>query len=176
VHTAGRQVESHPTGLRMQLDDNAFVVLEIGDRTALDDRHASCDCRIVAAEIRRAGQIIDLTLGGNTGAADVSDRNARDFELVLFLVPAVVKRSVTPAIADTDRDHAAAQPHVASSCEEQRLTRRHSLLTHGLIDSHFLHQNLGPLAGTLHNDSWFGGYIPSSYLYPYEYIPPDYPL
>jgi hypothetical protein len=36
VHTVGRQVESQPTGLRMQLDDDALVVLEIGDRTALD--------------------------------------------------------------------------------------------------------------------------------------------
>ena len=27
---------------------------------------------------------------------------------------------------------------------------------------------------TLHDDAWFGEYIPSSYLYPYEYIPPGY--
>jgi uncharacterized membrane protein len=27
---------------------------------------------------------------------------------------------------------------------------------------------------TLQDDSWFGEYIPSSYLYPYEYIPPGY--
>jgi uncharacterized membrane protein len=26
----------------------------------------------------------------------------------------------------------------------------------------------------LQDDSWFGEYIPSSYLYPYEYIPPGY--
>jgi hypothetical protein len=75
MHTVGRQVESHPTGLRMQLDDDALVVLEIGDRTALDDRDAGCDCRIVAAEVRRAGQIVDLTLSVNTGATGVSDRN-----------------------------------------------------------------------------------------------------
>jgi uncharacterized membrane protein len=29
---------------------------------------------------------------------------------------------------------------------------------------------------TLRDDAWFGEYIPSSYLYPYEYIPPGYPL
>jgi len=29
---------------------------------------------------------------------------------------------------------------------------------------------------TLQDDAWFGEYIPSSYLYPYEYIPPGYPL
>ena len=29
---------------------------------------------------------------------------------------------------------------------------------------------------TLQDDSWFGEYIPSSYLYPYEYIPTRYPL
>ena len=28
--------------------------------------------------------------------------------------------------------------------------------------------------GTLHHDYWFDDYIPSSYLYPYEYIPPEY--
>jgi len=28
--------------------------------------------------------------------------------------------------------------------------------------------------GTVHDDGWFGEYIPSSYLYPYEYIPPGY--
>jgi hypothetical protein len=26
----------------------------------------------------------------------------------------------------------------------------------------------------LRDDSWFDGYIPSSYLYPYEYIPREY--
>lgn len=26
----------------------------------------------------------------------------------------------------------------------------------------------------LHDDAWFGEYIPDSYLYPYEYIPPAY--
>jgi uncharacterized membrane protein len=29
---------------------------------------------------------------------------------------------------------------------------------------------------TLHDNAWFGEYIPSSYLYPYEYIPPAYAL
>ncbi len=29
---------------------------------------------------------------------------------------------------------------------------------------------------TVKDDSWFGEYIPSSYLYPYEYIPPGYRL
>ncbi len=28
---------------------------------------------------------------------------------------------------------------------------------------------------TLHDDAWFDEYIPSSYLYPYEYIPTEYP-
>src|SRR5208283_3950534 len=28
---------------------------------------------------------------------------------------------------------------------------------------------------TLQDDAWFGEYIPSSYLYPYEYIPTEYP-
>jgi uncharacterized membrane protein len=30
--------------------------------------------------------------------------------------------------------------------------------------------------GTVHDDGWFGEYVPSSYLYPYEYIPPGYAL
>ena len=29
---------------------------------------------------------------------------------------------------------------------------------------------------TLQDDAWFDDYIPSSYLYPYEYIPPEYSL
>lgn len=79
----------------MQLDDDALVILEVGDRAAFNNRHARGDCRIVAAKIRRRGQIVDLALGGNTGAAHISDRDAREFELVLFLVLAVVKRAVT---------------------------------------------------------------------------------
>ena len=27
---------------------------------------------------------------------------------------------------------------------------------------------------TVHDDAWFGDYIPGNYLYPYEYIPPAY--
>jgi uncharacterized membrane protein len=29
---------------------------------------------------------------------------------------------------------------------------------------------------TLRDEAWFGEYVPSRYLYPYEYIPPDYRL
>src|SRR5580692_7579050 len=96
----------------MQLDDDALIVLEIGDRAALNDRHAGGDCRIVAAEICRTGEIVDLTLSVNAGGAYVSDRNARDFELVLFLVFAVVERPVTPGVPDADGDRAAAEPDV----------------------------------------------------------------
>ncbi len=60
MHAVGRQVESQPTGLRMQLDDDALVVLEIRDRTALDDRHAGCNRRIVAAEVLRSAGLVRL--------------------------------------------------------------------------------------------------------------------
>jgi len=29
---------------------------------------------------------------------------------------------------------------------------------------------------SVHDDAWFGDYIPNSYLYPYEYIPPGYAI
>jgi len=113
AHTVGGQIESQAPGLGVQLDDGAIlIVLEIGDRATLNDRHTSRDRRIVAAEICRTGQIVDLTLGGNAGGTYVSDRNTRDFELVLFLVFAVVKGPVTPAVSDPDGDRAAAEPQV----------------------------------------------------------------
>src|SRR5271163_3477618 len=96
----------------MQLDDDAFLVLQIGDRAAGTDRKASCDCRKIATEIRRTGQVVDLALSGNTGTAHVSDRNARELELVLFLVFAVVKRAVSPGVTNANADRAAAKPHV----------------------------------------------------------------
>jgi len=78
AHTVGGQIESQAPGLRVQLDDDAIlIVLEIGERAALNDRHAGRDRRIVAAEIRRTGQIVDLTLGGNAGGTYISDRNLR---------------------------------------------------------------------------------------------------
>src|ERR1700733_2312605 len=104
VHTVGRQVESQPAGLGMQLDDDAFLVLKIGDRTSLDDRHTGGYRRIVAREISRRGQIVDLALRVDAGSAYISDRDAREFELVLLLVFAVVKRAVTPGVSDTDGD------------------------------------------------------------------------
>src|SRR5580704_6543650 len=102
VHTVSGEVESQPAGLGVQLDDDAMVVLEIGDRAALYNRDASRDCCIIAAEIRRTRQVVNLSLSGNAGAPYVSYGNARQFELVLLLVFAVVKRAVTPAIADTE--------------------------------------------------------------------------
>src|ERR1700679_825159 len=78
----------------------------------LNDRHAGCDCRKVATQIRRRGQIVDLALRGNTGSAHISDRDAREFELVLFLVFAVVKGTVTPGVSDADSDRTSAEPHV----------------------------------------------------------------
>ena len=102
MHSLGGQVESQPPGLGMQLDDDTFLVLQIGDRAAGTDRKASCECRKIATEIRRTGQVVDLALSGNARAPDVSDRNARELELVLFLIFAVVKRAVTPAIADAE--------------------------------------------------------------------------
>jgi hypothetical protein len=53
VHAVGGEVKSQPTGLRVQLDDDALLVPEIGDRAALNDREAGCDRRIVATEVRR---------------------------------------------------------------------------------------------------------------------------
>ena len=123
VHTVDRRVESQPSSLRMQLDNDAIIlVLEIGDRTTLNDRQAGGDRRITAVEIRRTCQIIDLTLGGNAGAPYVNDRNAREFELVFFLVFALVKRAVTPGVADADGDRAAAEPHIGGwySCLRNR--------------------------------------------------------
>jgi hypothetical protein len=56
VHTVGRQVESQAPGLRVQLDDDAiFIVLEVGEGAALNDRHAGCERRVVATEIRGTG-------------------------------------------------------------------------------------------------------------------------
>ena len=44
AHTVGGQIEPQAAGLRMQLDDDAIlIVLEIGDRAALNDSHASRD-------------------------------------------------------------------------------------------------------------------------------------
>src|ERR1700690_448814 len=112
AHTVSRQVESQPAGLRVQLDYDPLVVLEVGDRAALDDRHTSGYRRIVPAQVRGTGQIVDLALGGNAGAAYVSDRNAREFELVLLLIFTVIKRAVTPGESDANGDRAAAEPHV----------------------------------------------------------------
>src|ERR1700730_5057641 len=70
VHTVGGQVKSQPAGLGVQIDDHAiFVVLELGEGAALNDRHAGCERRIVATEIRRTGQIVDLTLCIKSGGA-----------------------------------------------------------------------------------------------------------
>ena len=61
----------------MQLDDDALLVLEIGDGTTLNDRHAGGDRRIVAGEISRTGEIVDLTLGVDSSSTNVRDRYAR---------------------------------------------------------------------------------------------------
>jgi hypothetical protein len=110
AHTVGGEVESQPTCLGVQLDYDAFLVLEIGDRAALNNRHAGCYRRIVATQIRRRGQIVDLTLRSNAGSAHISDRDAREFELVLFLVLAVVKGAVAPGVSDADGDRTTAEP------------------------------------------------------------------
>ena len=73
MHTVGGQVESQSPGLRVQFDNDALVVLEIGDRATLNYRQSGCDCRIIATEIRRTDQIVDFTLSGNPGAADVNN-------------------------------------------------------------------------------------------------------
>ena len=52
MYAVGRQVESQPLGLRVQLDYDALIVLEICDRAAGNDRRAGGDRRIVAAQIR----------------------------------------------------------------------------------------------------------------------------
>src|SRR5882724_7457064 len=108
----------------MQLDYDALLVLEIGDGTALNDRHAGGDRRIVASEIRRTGQIIDFTLGVDSSRANVRDRYARQLERVLLLVLAVVKSAMSPGVSNADGDRAAAIPHVArgyrSGCNRRR--------------------------------------------------------
>jgi hypothetical protein len=50
MHSVGRQVESQPTSLRVQLNYDALIVLEVCDRAALNDRQAGDDCRIIAPE------------------------------------------------------------------------------------------------------------------------------
>src|SRR5271156_1191033 len=110
MHSVARQVKSQPLGLGVQLDHDAVVVLEVRDRAAGNDRRTGGDCRIVATQIRWLGEIIDLALCSNAGAAYVNDRNAREFEFVLFLILAVIKRTVTPGVSDADRDRAAAKP------------------------------------------------------------------
>src|ERR1700738_150617 len=108
----------------MQLDYDALLVLEIGDGAALNDRHAGGDRRIVAGEIGRTGEIIDFTLGVDSGSASVRDRYARQFERVLLLVLAVVKSAVSPGVSYAHGDRAAAIPHVArgyrSGCNRRR--------------------------------------------------------
>jgi len=42
------------------------------------------------------------------------------------------------------------------------------------IDSRMLELGGIVASSTRHDDSWFGEDVPSSYLYPYEYIPPGY--
>jgi len=56
----------------VQLDYDALLVLQIGDRAAGNDRRAGRDCRIVATEICGTGEIVDLTLGVDAGGAYVS--------------------------------------------------------------------------------------------------------
>src|ERR1700723_313802 len=112
LHTTGRQVESEPSRLGVQRDHDAVLILEIGDRAALADRDTGGICRIVAAQIRRIGQIVDLALGANAGAAYVGDRDSRELELVLLLVFAVVKRAVTPGVSDPEGDRTAAEPPI----------------------------------------------------------------
>src|SRR6266853_28317 len=108
----------------MQLDYHALLVLEIGDGTALNDRYAGGNRRIVACEIRRTGQIIDFTLGVDSSCANVRNRYARQLERVLLLVFAVVKSAVSPGVSYAHGDRAAAIPHVArgyrSGCNRRR--------------------------------------------------------
>ena len=113
VHTVGGQVKSHTAGLRMQLDYDALLILKIGDRAALNDRHAGSYSRKVAIEIGRTGQIVDFTLGIQPRSADVHDRYARKLELVLFLVLAEVKSAVSPGISDSNGHRTTAEPNVA---------------------------------------------------------------
>src|SRR5579864_9337193 len=89
-YATGRQVESQSPRLGVQRDHDTLLVLEIGNRAALANSHAGCICRIVAAQIRRIGQIVDLALGVDAGAAYIGDRDSRELELVLLLVFAVV--------------------------------------------------------------------------------------
>src|SRR5580692_8874180 len=97
----------------MQLDDDALLVLEIGDGAALNDRNTGGDRRIAAGKIRRIGQIIDFTLGVDSSCANVRDRYARQLEWVLLLVLAVVKSAVSPGVSYAHGDRAAAIPNVA---------------------------------------------------------------
>src|ERR1700685_1029899 len=97
----------------MQLDYDALLVLEIGDGTALDDRHAGGDRPIVAGEISRTGEIIDFTLGVDSSCPNVRDRYAGQLERVLLLVFAVVKSAVSPGVSYANGDRAPAIPHVA---------------------------------------------------------------
>src|ERR1700676_4296118 len=115
----------------MQLDYDALLVFEVGDGAPLNDRHAGGDCRIVAGESRRTGQIIDFTLGVDSSCANVRDRYARQLERVLLLVFAVVKSAVSPSVSYAHGDRAAAIPHVTggyrSGCNRRRgVACRHS--------------------------------------------------
>src|ERR1700688_2632759 len=108
----------------MQFDYDALLVPEIGDGAALNDRHAGGDRRIVAGEIRRTGQVIDFTLGVDSGCTNVRDRYARQLERVLLLVFAVVKSAVSPRVSYAHGDRAAAIPHVARGYRSGRNRRR----------------------------------------------------
>jgi len=80
--------------------------------------------------------------------------------------------------ADT-RDQAADETAFILNAGESAVIADVSEDTPSPIDSQM--RDLGGIVrrrawSSLHDDWWFGEYIPSSYLYPYEYIPPAYTL
>ena len=125
MHAVSGQVESQSACLRMQLDDDAgVVILKIGDRTAGADRQPGRNRRIIAVDIRRFGEIVDLALGRNARAADISDRDSRQFEVVLLLIFAVVESPVAPGVTNTNGNGAAVKSDVTGRYGTVRNGRR----------------------------------------------------
>src|ERR1700742_2319685 len=92
----GGQVEPQSCRLRVQLDHNSLVVLEVGNRTPLDDRDPCGHRGILAAEILWRVQVVHFTFGVDPGSAYIRERASRKLEFVLLLVLAVVERAVSP--------------------------------------------------------------------------------
>ena len=99
MHAVCGQRESQPDGGRVQLDHDAMLVLEIGNRSAAADRGTGRNRYVIAVEILQLGKIVNLAGSRDVGHTDVDDRETLQFEPVMGVT--VVQYPVTPNIPDT---------------------------------------------------------------------------